>query len=271
MSYNFVKGGELMSSQFKIKVGMNIQEYRKRAEMTQKELADKLGLSEGNISKYEAGDIKRVDIEMVMQIASVLSCDPNDITGWKDEGSSIQFNIDEIDLIEKYRYISEYSPEGIEAVNFTLNRERRIAEQIKDGNIASNTDGESPSIPSRIIQYFQSVSAGTGQVIFDDVYSERITIPDIPKYRRVAYAVKVSGHSMEPLYQDGDMLLIEPTCSIDVGEIGIFNVDGQAYVKKLGKGELISLNTGYGNITFTDDSRCMGRVIDKFTSNKKGE
>ena len=61
------------------------------------------------------------------------------------------------------------------------------------------------------------------------------------------------------------MLLIEPTCSIDTGEIGIFNVDGQAYVKKLGERELISLNTGYGNIELTDDSRCMGRVVDKFT------
>lgn len=61
--------------------------------------------------------------------------------------------------------------------------------------------------------------------------------PDIPEYRRVAYAVKVSGNSMEPLYHDEDILLIEPTCEIDVGEIGIFNVDGQAYVKKLGNGE----------------------------------
>ena len=67
--------------------------------------------------------------------------------------------------------------------------------------------------------------------------------------------------------QDVDMLLIEPTCSIDTGEIGIFNVDGQAYVKKLGEGELISLNAGYGNIELTDDSRCMGRVVDKFTDN----
>ena len=85
-----------------------------------------------------------------------------------------------------------------------------------------NTAGEK----WRLIEYFRSVSAGTGQVIFDDVYSERITMPDIPKYRRVAYAVKVDGKSMEPLYDDGDILLIEPTCEISIGEIGIFNVNG---------------------------------------------
>lgn len=68
---------------------------------------------------------------------------------------------------------------------------------------------------------------------------------------------------MEPLYNDGDILLIEPTCQIEVGEIGIFIIDGEAYVKKFGNGELISLNKGYGNISITEYSNCMGRVVDK--------
>ncbi len=50
-----------------------------------------------------------------------------------------------------------------------------------------------------------------------DVYTERITVPNKPQYHRVAYAVKVSGHSMEPLYHDKDILLVEPTCEISVG------------------------------------------------------
>ena len=68
---------------------------------------------------------------------------------------------------------------------------------------------------------------------------------------------------MEPLYNDGDVLLIEPTCEVQIGEIGIFNVNGQAYVKKLGKDKLISLNKGYGDVPLTEDSLCMGRVVGK--------
>lgn len=56
---------------------------------------------------------------------------------------------------------------------------------------------------------------------------------------------------------------MEPACQIDVGEIGIFIVGNDAYVKKLGDGELISLNKGYSNIPLTEDSKCMGRVVDK--------
>lgn len=91
-------------------------------------------------------------------------------------------------------------------------------------------------------------------------------MPDLPQYRRVAYAVKVNGHSMEPRYQDGDILLVEPTCEVDVGEIGIFNVNGQAFVKKLGEGKLISLNKGYNDIPLTEESLCMGRVVDNLKS-----
>ena len=66
---------------------------------------------------------------------------------------------------------------------------------------------------------------------------------------------------MFPVYKDGDTLLIEMTDEIEIGEIGIFLVDGESYVKKLGNGELISLNPEFKNITLTESSRCMGKVI----------
>ena len=117
----------------------------------------------------------------------------------------------------------------------------------------------------RQIQYYQRIaSAGTGQVIFEDMPIDRIEIPDIPEYKRVSYAIGVNGNSMEPLYYDGDMLLVEPTCQVEVGEIGIFIVGNEAYVKQLGDNELISLNKNYDNITLTNDSKCMGRVVGKY-------
>ncbi|MBR2073131.1 MAG: S24 family peptidase [Alistipes sp.] len=68
---------------------------------------------------------------------------------------------------------------------------------------------------------------------------------------------------MQPTYCDGDMLLVEMTDEIEIGEIGIFSVDGDCYVKKLGNGELISLNEQYNNIPLNETAKCMGRVIDK--------
>ena len=155
----------------------------------------------------------------------------------------------------------DLDPIGQSHVDAVLQWETERVQQIEQAasTVVEVADSDSQG---RILQYFHSVSAGAGEVLFDDVCTERITVPDRPQYRRVAYAVKVSGHSMEPLYHDKDILLVEPTCEISVGEIGIFNVNGQAYVKKLGKGKLISLNKGYDDIPLTEESLCMGRVVD---------
>lgn len=47
-------------------------------------------------------------------------------------------------------------------------------------------------------------------------------------------------------------------------------VNGESFVKKLGDKELISLNPEYDNIPLTEDSKCMGRVVDKLWLNHFG-
>ena len=107
-------------------------------------------------------------------------------------------------------------------------------------------------------------SAESGQILFDAPPSRRIEIPNTAEYRKADYAIGVNGDSMEPVYSDGDILLVEMTDHIDIGQIGIFVVDGECYVKKLGHGELISLNPKRANIPIDADAKCMGHVLDKF-------
>ena len=66
---------------------------------------------------------------------------------------------------------------------------------------------------------------------------------------------------MEPVYHDGDTLLIEMTEEIQPGDTGIFLVNGESYIKKLGDQELISLNPKYKNIPLDEDSYCLGKVL----------
>ena len=53
--------------------------------MTLKELADKVGLTEATIQKYEAGNIKKIDILMLQNIANALNVNSWDIAGWKND------------------------------------------------------------------------------------------------------------------------------------------------------------------------------------------
>ena len=56
-------------------VGQNIKKARKKAGMTQKELAQKLGLSFQSIAQWE-NDLRNPKVETLRKIANALECDP---------------------------------------------------------------------------------------------------------------------------------------------------------------------------------------------------
>lgn len=148
-------------------------------------------------------------------------------------------------------------------VDTVLDREYTIATQLKEQSEYIK-HLETAEVDMRLINYYYRVaSAGTGQIIFDMPPTKRIEIPNTPKYRKVDYAIGVNGNSMEPLYQDGDILLVEMRDDVEIGEVGIFRVNGESYVKKLGETELISLNPASKNIPLNESAGCMGKVIDK--------
>lgn len=230
---------------------------------TRKDFAKFLGIPETTLRNYEK-DEREPGHKFLINISKLFNVSIDYLMGLKEDKErtgNYQLSKSQYEMLEKYTNLDDY---GRETIDMILKRESERLSQIKrleSRPISIVEYSSSNNSPERIIQYFQKVSAGSGELIYEDI-SEQITIPDIPKYKRVAYAVKVSGNSMEPKYHDGDMLLIEPACIVDIGEIGIFNVDNKAYVKKRGETELISLNEDYQNIPLTNESRCMGLVID---------
>lgn len=244
-------------------IGYRIKEARERLGLTQTELGNIVGVTGSAITNYEK-ETSHPKEQIIYKLMEALNVDANYLfqDAVKLPQKKNDVSLSEYNMIKCYRALD---PPGQSHVNAVLQWETERMEQIAQASATVFEVADSDS-QGRILQYFHSVSAGAGEVIFDDVYSERIAVPDLPEYRRVAYAVKVSGHSMEPRYHDGDILLIEPTCEVDVGEIGIFNVNGQAFVKKLGEEKLISLNKGYDDISLTEESLCMGRVVDNLKS-----
>lgn len=119
--------------------------------------------------------------------------------------------------------------------------------------------------PKIILPLFETpVSAGTGSLLYDETPVEWITVQRNEFTQKADYLLKIRGDSMEPKFYDGDIILIEQTQQLFDGEIGIFILNGESYIKKLGKGELISLNSAYSPIRLHeyDDIRCVGRVLD---------
>ena len=112
------------------------------------------------------------------------------------------------------------------------------------------------------------VAAGHGTFQEDNLHMEvRLRANDVPdEYDTIA---KVAGDSMEPLIEDNDLLFIRVASQIDINSIGIFQINGKNFVKKLkrdydGSWYLQSLNNSYEEIHLTenDDIRTIGEIVD---------
>lgn len=103
-------------------------------------------------------------------------------------------------------------------------------------------------IGSVLREYRDKASAGTGYFLFDAYPDSTIDITLNKTTEKANECIAVSGNSMEPMFYDGDILLVKRQVNIDEGQIGIFVKDGQGFVKKKGFDRLISLNPDYDDI-----------------------
>jgi Predicted transcriptional regulator len=109
--------------------------------------------------------------------------------------------------------------------------------------------------------YNMPVSAGNGNYLVGGEYGMIEVENTVPN--SADYAVRVSGDSMLPRFVDQQIIFIHEQPVLDEGEIGIFCLNNDAYLKKLGRGCLISLNPEYVPIPISDhdDFKVFGKVV----------
>ena len=233
-----------------------LTKMRKLSGMSLDEICEKSGVPKGTLSKITAGITKAPPLETMRSIVYAMGYTLQDLDNGLEHGDG--FSQPEREHIKKYRTLDRY---GKEVVDLVLDKEAERVENERRRAIQDDVED-----PEDNMTYFplrcstQSASAGTGTYLGPEAF-ETIHVRDNELTRRASFGVPVSGDSMEPTYHDGDILMVEGSEEIEVGEIGIFTIDGEGYVKELGAGELISLNPRYDPIPIGDSIRCHGRVI----------
>ncbi len=74
---------ETVMSELKIEIGQRLAALRKASGITQKELADTLGVSQSNLSDYETGGL-RLHAELILDICNALSISADELLGLTD-------------------------------------------------------------------------------------------------------------------------------------------------------------------------------------------
>lgn len=266
-----------------------IKQVKNEKKITNERLSELTGIPLSTVSKILAGISDSPKLSNMVLIARALDCTLDYIvSGTPQNKNNYTLNDKEIEFIETYRQLDYYGKDLVETVaQKELDRvgvisENRVSaleieEQFVEPQLAKVRSTKILSMPlsvrenssydfakKSILLYNLPVSAGPG-VYLDDELAEQISIPLNEKTESADFALKISGNSMEPKYHDGDIVLVEDTESVNVGELGIFILDGNGYFKKYGGDRLISLNEEYGDILLRDyvEHVCCGRVVGK--------
>lgn len=239
-------------------IGERIKELRKQNKLTLQELATKLNdnypntinFNKGKISKWE-NNKEEPRLSSVKILADFFNV-PLDYFGQED--------VQQPKILSIYDKLENSRQEKV--IDFATNQ---LKEQ-EQNNLVVLSDYQDEEY---ITDFARGVvAAGHGSYQEDELYMEvKLLASKVPdKYDSIATVV---GDSMEPLIHNNDLLFIEATNQVEPNSIGIFQVNGKNFVKKLkrdydGAWYLQSLNNSYEEIYLSedDDIRTIGEVVD---------
>lgn len=238
----------------------NLKSARKSTGMTQKDVSTALNISPNTYKNYEQG-LREPNGDTIVALANLFGVTTDYLLGRPTAQpptdalerllSEKSFSALEEELLRKYM---ELPHEARQAVVRFINDATAKALQRKNG-----------TAPQKLLVMKRSlhkVSAGTGYDLNDSDAWETVTVKDTDDSRKADFLLEIEGDSMETTFHDGETVCVQQTPSVEVGEIGVFWVDGCGYIKELGKGCLISHNSSYDPIPLQGtENRCIGRVL----------
>jgi hypothetical transcriptional regulator len=213
---------------------------RKELKLTQKEIADQLGISYQAYSAWERG-VKAPSKEKVSQLDQILSVPKGYFT--------------EIEIVRLYNTLSSKGKDQVVAYARELVQKERSQKVM--------------SISKKLYEYhvYEKMSAGIGASVYDDRNYDTVYFDEELAHD---FASWVSGDSMEPKYHNGSVALIRETGFDYDGAVYAVVCNNQTYIKRVYREEsglrLVSINPKYKDIfiSYDEDPRVVGIIVGNF-------
>ena len=227
-------------------IGERIKAARLAKGLKQEELAELVGAKYRSVSTWELGTAKP-DCLMLLRICESLNVSPDQILGYPSDTPTSS----ELTMLHRYKCLDDYGRQAVDAI-LAIEYERAFSVQPK----------KSRARLLKIDYYSTPASAGTGNFLESET-PEQILVKETPEAERADLVIRIVGDSMEPTFHNDDKVFVEKCDAIREGEIGIFIINGDAFIKELGSDCLISHNGAYHPIKLSDNDSiyCCGRVL----------
>lgn len=220
---------------------MNIlKEKRLEKNMTLEQVGNLIGVGKSTVRKWENGMIENMGRDKIILLSRALNISPLDI---------LEMNVDD-------------GKEDIKDIYLRLNEENQAIvydfakSKLDEQNIISDNVVPFPTtLPLDAV-----VAAGTGEWQDNNFKEEIEYTGQIPNHD---YVVRVNGDSMQPLFEDNQILFIRKTHEVRDGQIIVCMLNNETYVKKITNNRLVSLNKKYDDIQINeyDDFSVVGVVV----------
>jgi len=240
-------GRPVIDTERRIHVGQVIRKYRIAAGMDQQTLATKLGYTKTAIGNWELG-LARPDIDNVPKLCKELGIPVTELLDMEPE--TVLVNEDR-QLLDVFHRLDKFN--------------RNTVCQLMDRLLFQQDSKEKARLRSAYIplcMYEEAAAAGIGAPMLDYAENETVYALQAKVPHGTDGIIRINGRSMEPTFRDGSSVYVELGTSVQPGQIGIFIVNGEAYIKEYQPDGLHSHNPRYKTI-FTGegvDVRCCGRV-----------
>ena len=240
-------GRPVVDTERRTHVGQVIRKYRIAAGMDQAALAAQLGYTKTAVGNWELG-LTRPDIDNVPRLCKILGIPVTELLGMEQETA---LPAEDRRVLDAYHKLGKF--------------DRNTVWQLMDRLLFVQNSKEQARLRKTYLplcRYEEAAAAGIGAPMQDYAESERVYVLAKNVPHGTDSIVHVNGRSMEPTFKDGSFVYVEMGAAVQPGQIGIFVVNGEAYIKEYQPDGLHSHNPRYKTI-FTGegvDVRCCGRV-----------
>lgn len=240
-------GRPVVDAERRARVGQVIRKYRIAAGMDQATLAAKLGYSKTAIGNWELG-LTRPDVDNIPKLCAALNIPVTELLGMETEAA---LPTEDKLLLDMYHQLDKF--------------DRNTVRQIMERLLFQQDSKEKARLRRSYIplcRYEEAAAAGVSVPMLDYAENETVYALQANVPHGTDGVIHVNGRSMEPTFKDGSFVYVDSTATVQPGQIGIFIVNGESFIKEYQPDGLHSHNSRYKTIFTGDDVdvRCCGRV-----------
>lgn len=219
---------------------ISLKKRRLEKDLSQVEIAEMLNINKSSYSSWESGRAKPNQKNLVA-LAEILDVE-------------VSYFESEYNIVNNYLQLSP-------------DNQAKAEKYVEELLLSQQYSKATPLFSVQVLSDIQ-LSACLGESLFDDYETETVYSDE----EQLGYdiAAWISGKSMEPIYQDGEVALIRSSGFDYDGAVYALSWNDSVFIKKLYREKegfrMVSLNDKYPDkfIPYEDEPRIVGKVVGHF-------